>query len=371
MYEKPQKSTFLKVISIIQIIFSVIGIFSGAVCLVYLPALLGTPELRQVLDEYGITETEMTNACIFFVVQLVVMLAFAILFLIFNRVDKAKTCRMLVILMFAAVIILGFITGAMTGTSPVSNIVTSLFMPLLFLIGVVQLLGKSKNAASGAQAWPNGQDPRMYRNNFSNGSGPQGGYPPQGNYPPQYGQQGGYPPQGNYPPQYGQQGGYPPQGNYPLQYGQQGGYPPQGNYHPQYGQQGGYPPQGNYPPQYGQQGGYPPQGNYPPQYGQQNSGAPQRNEVPQGTEVPHWGETTQWGETPQTYESPFDDMKREESRTEGSGENSDTGNLGPEISTSDDTGTADIGGTGPENADLNDSNPENTDDPGNGADSLD
>lgn len=307
MYEKPQKSTFLKVISIIQIIFSVIGIFSGAVCLVYLPALLGTPELRQVLDEYGITETEMTNACIFFVVQLVVMLAFAILFLIFNRVDKAKTCRMLVILMFAAVIILGFITGAMTGTSPVSNIVTSLFMPLLFLIGVVQLLGKSKNAASGAQAWPNGQDPRMYRNNFSNGSGPQGGYPPQGNYPPQY----------------------------------------------------------------GQQGGYPPQGNYPPQYGQQNSGAPQRNEVPQGTEVPHWGETTQWGETPQTYESPFDDMKREESRTEGSGENSDTGNLGPEISTSDDTGTADIGGTGPENADLNDSNPENTDDPGNGADSLD
>ena len=323
MYEKPQKSTFLKVISIIQIIFSVIGIFSGAVCLVYLPALLGTPELRQVLDEYGITETEMTNACIFFVVQLVVMLAFAILFLIFNRVDKAKTCRMLVILMFAAVIILGFITGAMTGTSPVSNIVTSLFMPLLFLIGVVQLLGKSKNAASGAQAWPNGQDPRMYRNNFSNGSGPQGGYPPQGNYPPQY------------------------------------------------GQQGGYPPQGNYPPQYGQQGGYPPQGNYPPQYGQQNSGAPQRNEVPQGTEVPHWGETTQWGETPQTYESPFDDMKREESRTEGSGENSDTGNLGPEISTSDDTGTADIGGTGPENADLNDSNPENTDDPGNCADSLD
>lgn len=323
MYEKPQKSTFLKVISIIQIIFSVIGIFSGAVCLVYLPALLGTPELRQVLDEYGITETEMTNACIFFVVQLVVMLAFAILFLIFNRVDKAKTCRMLVILMFAAVIILGFITGAMTGTSPVSNIVTSLFMPLLFLIGVVQLLGKSKNAASGAQAWPNGQDPRMYRNNFSNGSGPQGGYPPQGNYPLQY------------------------------------------------GQQGGYPPQGNYPPQYGQQGGYPPQGNYPPQYGQQNSGAPQRNEVPQGTEVPHWGETTQWGETPQTYESPFDDMKREESRTEGSGENSDTGNLGPEISTSDDTGTADIGGTGPENADLNDSNPENTDDPGNGADSLD
>ncbi|MGI6177212.1 MAG: hypothetical protein ACOYJO_02000 [Eubacterium sp.] len=312
MKVKPQGSKFLKVVAIIQIVFCVMILISVLISVTYLPALESIPEYESLLHDYGMTSTQLNNAFIFYGISAAVRLVLAILLLIFNRYDKAKTCMTLVIVMFAATVILAFVSAAATGTTPAGNISTSIFMPILFLIGALQLRSISNNAARSRQAWQNGQGPNMYRNDFSRGGyPPQGNYGPQGGYPPQgnYGPQGGYPPQGNYGPQ----GGYPPQGNY----GPQGGYPPQGNYD----QQGGYPPQGNYGPQ----GGYPPQGNYGPQGGY----PPQGNYDQQGGYPPQSDYGQQDGYPKQTYKSPFDDMKKTENpfesdTNEGHGETDNT-----------------------------------------------